>query len=297
MNGYLNDVHPQFKPLLDAFLNWASARREVRAAIIIGSQAQGERVADVFSDLDLVIVTPEPRYFVEEDAWLNAIGLPIVSFRELRATGGELQRRVLFEPGLDVDFIPFSLEEWTALTAGQASAGVLHAFAQGYRVILNREGGSAARLSALLQAFCPPAVPDNSAFQELCADYLYHGLWAAKKLCRGELFTAKLCLDGHMKRLLVTLIEWHARLSSQADGPPIGSRGRFLEQWAPAWIQDRLGAAYGAYAQADLPRALRASMSFFRDVGVEAARRGGHEYPVEAHARIERLIDQLLLGA
>ena len=287
-------MHPQFQPLVNAFLKWASARHEVRAAVVIGSQARAQRAADAFSDLDLVIVTADPHYFLEEDGWLKTIGTPIVSFRELRATGGEFERRVLFEPDRDVDFIPVSTAEWAAWMSGQVSPQVLQIFALGHRVIFDRAGDVPARLCALCHGVSAgEALPDESAFQGLCGDYLYHGLWTAKKLRRGELFTAKACLDGHMKRALLTLIEWHVRLN-QPQEARVCSRGRFLEQWAPPWVQDRLRASFAAYDSADLKRALGASMEFFQQLGVEVARDRGYAYPSGAHARIRRLIDERL---
>jgi aminoglycoside 6-adenylyltransferase len=216
--------------------------------VVIGSQARAERVTDAFSDLDLVIVTAEPRYFLEKDGWLNALGVPIVTFREPRATGGGLERRAVFEPGLDIDFIPIALEEWAAFIAGQGPADVLRPFALGYLVIFDREGNLEASSNALCQGVSASPLPDESTLRELCGNYLCHGRWAAKKLGRGELFTAKACLDCHMKRSLLTLIQWHARLSPVND-VQIWSRGRFLEQWAQPCIQESLRASFAAYTR------------------------------------------------
>ncbi len=251
----------------------------------------GRRGSRRFSDLDLVIVSAEARYLLEEDSWLNALGVPILSFRERRSVGEALERRVLFEPGLDVDFIPVAVEEWTAWMAGQIPAEVLQVFARGHRVILDREGDAGVSLSDLCRGSTTVELPDETNFRELCADYLYHGLWTAKKLRRGELFIAKTCLDCQMTRALLSMVEWHARLSGAKQGQ-IWARGRFLEQWAPPWIREGLRASSATYTQPDLKRALGVSMGFFGSVGADVARLSGHAYPSDAHARVERLIEE-----
>ena len=84
-----------------------------------------------------------------------------------------------------------------------------------------------------LEAMLPPpaaALPDEAAFRELAHDFWYHALWTAKKLRRGEVYTALLCLDGYLKVRLVVLLGWHAR----AVDPSVDTwhAGRFLERWA-----------------------------------------------------------------
>ncbi len=69
------------------------------------------------------------------------------------------------------------------------------------------------RLTGGVPATTPSSAPPptQEEFLALCHDFLYHAVWAAKKLRRGELWIAKSCADGYMKQLLLGMLEWHAR--------------------------------------------------------------------------------------
>jgi aminoglycoside 6-adenylyltransferase len=97
-------------------------------------------------------------------------------------------------------------------------------------------------------------------------DFWYHALWTAKKLRRGEAATARFCLEGLMKGLLVELArEQAARLRPEAD---TWHRTRFVERWA----DPRAAAAIWAATARDpeeLPAALRRLCDAFDELAAE----------------------------
>jgi aminoglycoside 6-adenylyltransferase len=46
-----------YDQIIERFLAWAQHQADIRAAVIIGSQARVDRPADRWSDLDLLVVT------------------------------------------------------------------------------------------------------------------------------------------------------------------------------------------------------------------------------------------------
>jgi aminoglycoside 6-adenylyltransferase len=136
-------------------------------------------------------------------------------------------------------------------------------------------------------------LPTQEEFLALCHDFLYHAVWAAKKLRRGELWIAKSCADGYMKQLLLGMIEWHAR-SERGWDHDTWHGGRFLEQWADPGALDGLGEAFAYYDEADVRRALLATMALFRRIGRETAARVGCAYPEEADKRVTTWVVGLL---
>ena len=124
-------------------------------------------------------------------------------------------------------------------------------------------------------------LPTQEEFLALSHDFLYHAVWAAKKLRRGELWIAKACADGYMKQLLLEMIEWHARSELGWDYDTWHG-GRFLEEWADPGALDGLREAFAYYDEADVRRALLATMALFRRIGRETAARVGCAYPEEA---------------
>ena len=95
---------PHVEGFLEDVVSWAGGRADVRAVVLVGSQARADLPADELSDVDLVLVVEEPAQFLESDEWLAPLGEALLTFVEETAVGGEQERRVLFRSGLEVDF-------------------------------------------------------------------------------------------------------------------------------------------------------------------------------------------------
>jgi aminoglycoside 6-adenylyltransferase len=135
----------------------------------------------------------------------------------------------------------------------------------------------------------PP--PDTPALTELASDFWYHALWTAKKLRRGEVYTALGCLDGYLKDRLVTLLEWHAR----AVDPSVDTwhGGRFLERWADPGALAALESAYAHYDLRDVARALWATIDLWQGLEEEVALRLDLELELD-HPDLRRRIAEIV---
>jgi Streptomycin adenylyltransferase len=60
--------------------------------------------ADPASDVDVTLFVDEPASYLDDTAWIDHFGEPLLSFREPTAVGGFEQQRVLYRDGLEVDF-------------------------------------------------------------------------------------------------------------------------------------------------------------------------------------------------
>jgi aminoglycoside 6-adenylyltransferase len=290
----------QFEERLAA---WAKTRPDIRAAIVVGSRARADHPADEWSDLDIVIIARDPERCLARTDWLQDIGNPWLTFLEPTATGGEMERRVLFEGGFDVDFavIPNSkvkraarflpalkrlpilfrlLPKRVAQQMMQDVAAAAHVFARGARVIVDKDG-LAGKLPLILSGSQPYRPPPQPEFLEVVNDFWYHTVWTAKKLRRRELWVAKSCCDTYMKRLLLRMIEWHARATKGWDHDT-WEGGRFLEEWADPRALEGLRDAFAHYDEDDMCRALFATMDLFRWLAIETAGRLGYLYPTVA---------------
>ncbi len=137
----------------------------------------------------------------------------------------------------------------------------------------------------------PAPLPDAAALEELASDFWYHALWTAKKLRRGEVFTAIDCLDGYLKARLVTLLEWHARsVDPNAD---TWHNGRFLERWADPGALAALERAFAHYDVRDVARALWETIDLFQGLEEETARRLGVETRLD-HADLRRRVSEVV---
>jgi aminoglycoside 6-adenylyltransferase len=161
--------------------------------------------------------------------------------------------------------------------------------ARGHRILHDELGLE----GELAQAPAPPEPPrpDAAMLTELASDFWYHALWTAKKLRRGEVFTALDCLDGYLKWRLVTLMAWHAR----AVDPSVDTwhGGRFLERWADPGALVALDGAYARYDLRDVARALWATVDLWQGLEEETARRLGLELGLD-HADLRRRLAEVV---
>jgi len=287
-----------YEQLLERFVKWAEGCPDIRAAVIVGSRARVDQPADEWADLDIIVITTDPDRYLSRTDWLENIGNPVLTFVEPTATGDEMERRVLFEGMLDVDFSIIPKENADQLLQSgvtpQIAAEIVNTFGRGMRVILDKDG-MAAQFRAPISSIAapPPRPPTQSEFRQVINDFLYHAVFAAKHLRRGELWWAKTCCDCYMHRLLLRVTEWHAR-ATHGLNYDTWFRGRFLERWADPRVLKGLGGAFAHYSDRDVRRALLATMDLFRWLSTETAEKMGYQYPKEADERVTEWVRDCL---
>jgi aminoglycoside 6-adenylyltransferase len=282
----LTNVNTRMDLIEAAVTDWASEREDVRAAVVLGSQARVDAPADKWSDLDVLLVLDDPELLAADAGWVQAFGTPVLTFLEPTSVGDRVERRVLYDDGQDVDFALFPVAERSELLTNPDAWAVI---ARGFRVLYDELGLEQEVVD--LPEPAPADTPDAAALRQLASDFWYHAIWTARKLRRGEVFTAISCLDSYMKARLVTLLGWHAR----AVDPSVDTwhGGRFLERWADPGALSALEKAYAHYELRDVARALWETIDLFQGLEEETATRLGLEVELD-HADLRRRVAEVV---
>ena len=267
----------QFNTILERLTAWGSQEEHLLAAFVVGSQARSDHPADHFSDLDLVFIADHPEHYLQDNKWLKQLGTFHIAFTENTISGG-MEKRVLFDGGLDIDFnfYPSDILDGRLLNNPE----ILTVLQRGYRILVDKVG-----LTQTLEkiSFYPQTAPflSESEFTNLANDFWYHAVWSAKKLIRGELWTAKSCVDSYMKQKLLLLIKCHAQ-TLHGLNYDTWHNGRFLDEWAEDWIVQKLSSCFAHYNREDVKAALLATMELFRSIALEISEQLSYRYPADA---------------
>jgi aminoglycoside 6-adenylyltransferase len=268
---------------VEKFRKWADSDSDVRAALIVGSQARTDVPADEWSDLDIVIFHTDPARLIDSTEWFQPFGTVVLSMVESTAVGGSRERRVLYSDGKDVDFAIFPSAAIPFIAGGPEGLSVL---GRGFVLLLDKDH-QLGELRSVARSKAPESLgpPTEEEFLANVSDFFYHLLWVAKKLRRGETWTAKMGCDGYLKMLLVRMIEW-STVASAPTKVDVWHDGRFLDTWAPPEVEAGLPATFAQYEAHDLSRALGETGRLYSRLARQVAGRCGWNYPTGAEETV-----------
>lgn len=254
-------------------LDYAKKDEDIKAIIAIGSTTRNDVKADEFSDLDLFIVTSntEPWFSGE---YPERFGNVSISFIEPTLGGGR-ERRCIYDEDKDVDMIILTPEQFEAAVRDGVAGWVMN---RGYDVLYDSAGYEELLKTSIKQGSSNPEM-DEAAFTNMVNDFYFHNIWALKKLRRGELWAAKMCVDAYLKNYLLRIIELYRYKTAGAD---VWHDGRFIDKWAGEDILTDLRGCFAHYEEDDVRRALLATQKLFERLSVEVAEIEGFKYPEKA---------------
>jgi aminoglycoside 6-adenylyltransferase len=264
-------MEKKYSHIVNKFIHWGETCDTLQAALIIGSQARKEHEADDCSDLDLVMIVDSHEPFITSKQWLENFGTLHISHFVNINTGGwnNWAWRTVFNDILDIDFAIVPKKEINTYI----NPWVLR---RGYTILIDKID----LINTITQMEMPkisPALPDEESFINLANELWYLSVWTAKKIKRGELWTAKVCLDSTMKQKLLTLIEWHTYAIQGLDCNTWYD-GRFIEEWAQKWIIKKLANCFSHYSKSDMKKALLSTMELINLIAIEFSQKSNFTY-------------------
>lgn len=273
----------RFSEIKRRLIECAQKDNDIRAIIAIGSSTRDVARADEYSDLDLFIVTESV------DEWYSGeyprrLGEVSITFIEPTLGGGR-ERRCIYDEDKDVDMIvmtPNRFEE--ALKAGVCS-WVMN---RGYSILYDVNSYEDEIKKYVNSDISHPEMPEEE-FDNIVNDFYFHTIWASKKLKRGELWSAKMCVDAYLKNYLLKMIETYCY---EIEGKDVWHDGRFLDKWAGKSITEELPGCFAHYNAEDIKAALFATCGLFERITREIANKKRYMYPEKAAACARRYMPE-----
>ncbi len=283
-----------YEEIIQKVTLWTQTREDIYGVLVLGSRARKKRPADEWADLDFLIITKTPKFYTSTLEWIKIFGTPLLTFVETLFDGDFMERRVLYEGMLDVDFGIYPLEKFIQIIKNFHDAQMrmirFNSFGRGIRILVDKEGGLE-KLRKLIPTIKYPSapLPTEKQYLHLVNDLLYHAVFAAKHLRRGEVWRAKMTADSYIPRKFLQMIEWHAQVT-QEKGYDTWFAGKYLEKWADPRIIAQLSNVFSHYKKKDMIRSLQAFLDLFHWVAMEIAEKMGYNYPLDIEKEIKTWI-------
>ena len=274
----------RYKEIKENICHYSEADSEVKAVIAIGSTTRESLKADEYSDLDLIIVTDSPTSWYSGEYPMQ-LGEISIGFLEPTLGNGK-EYRAIYDEDKDMDMIIFTPKQFTEAVKNGTAGWVMN---RGYAFLCDKAG-----YSELVREYVNPSVASpqisESEFLNLTNDFYFHNIWAAKKLLRGELWSAKMCEDGYLKNHLLKMIELYCY---QKDGRDVWHDGRFIDRWADDWILEKLKVCFAHYEKNDAGNALISTHELFKKLAAAVADMNGYFYPQKAENTASEFLKRL----
>jgi aminoglycoside 6-adenylyltransferase len=197
-----------------------------------------------------------------------------ISFIEDTIGGGK-ERRCIYDEDKDVDMIVLTPEQFEAAIKEGVAQWVMN---RGYEVLYDSMDFTSLLEKYITHSVTSPFMTEDE-FSNMVNDFYFHNIWASKKLKRGELWSAKTCVDSYLKNYLLRMLELYRYKTAGVD---VWHAGRFLEKWAGEEILDELKRCFAHYDEEDVMKALIATCHLFEKVTRELADTEGFTYPEKA---------------
>ncbi|MGN0165520.1 MAG: aminoglycoside 6-adenylyltransferase [Lachnospiraceae bacterium] len=264
-------------------ISLAKSDEDIKAVVLIGSSTRDVIKADEYSDLDVIIASDNTEKWLFGD-YPEKLGDVKISFVEPTLGGGQ-ERRVLFDGALDVDMIVFTPEQFESAIKEGVASFVMN---RGYEVLYDSENFSVL-LKENISAQILHSDLSEAEFNNIVNDFFFHTVWASKKILRGELWSAKMCVDAYLKNNLLKIIEAYSSIKNNVD---VWHDGRFLDRWAEKEILADLKTCFAHYNKEDLTAALFSTEKLFARLAEKTAEIKGYKYPDKAEKYAEKLLNE-----
>lgn len=272
----------RYADIKEKMLQYARQDSDIKAIVAIGSSTRENIKADEYSDLDLFIVTENAdRWYSGE--YPELLGTVSISFIE-PTLGGGMEKRCIYDDDRDVDMIILSPDQFDSALKEGVCSWVMN---RGYKVLYDING-----YTDMIKLYVKHEVshPDMSEkeFINIVNDFFFHNIWADKKIRRGELWSAKMCVDAYLKGHLLKMIETYCY---EINGSDIWHDGRFLDRWAEQSVKDELKNCFAHYERDDIRSALLSTNALFERITRIIADKKGFTYPDKAAACAKKYIN------
>lgn len=258
--------------MYELILGFAQNDERIRLVTLEGSRTNVHIPRDDFQDYDITFFVTDMESFIRDDAWLDVFGRRLIlqkpeDMELFPAEESGFSYLMLFEDDtkMDLSLLPVDMLEdyltWDKLV----------------QVLLDKD----ARIA------CPPVPTDADyhlqrptarMFDDCCNEFWNTTTYVVKGLCRREILFAIDHLNEIVRKELLRMLSWSVGIEYGFDFS-IGKNYKFIQQYLPAGIWERLLKTYRMDSYPQMWHALEECLALFRETSKAVAEYFAYPYP------------------
>jgi aminoglycoside 6-adenylyltransferase len=287
-------MHPYYAETVQILTNWCHNQTSIHAAILLGSQVREDLPGDEWSDLDVLLLVDDPQVYMQDINWLTVLGdVSCTILEETPLPWVQLTWQVIRVLFSDQRAVDFSIMPYARMADVLRMNTEIHA--NGFQVIHDSQPhhiSAAIRASLDGWQFPLSQPPTPAQVQKAIDELLFHLVYAAKKIRRGELWVAVSCINKVINQRLLQLVEFYTACYPSPQ-QHICYEGRFLEQRVPAQALQKLHQCQAKYHAQNAVLAMQHILSTSRWLAMEIFDQLGVNYSPARFDQIQRMLDDM----
>lgn len=281
-NDYINAITQKL-------IDFGETNAPIRAMVLTSSLCNPNAPADILSDFDIELFFEDPTPFVENDEWIETLGLgPIMALWHWpnewdgeEGDGRHWMRMVYFQDGTKMDITLGCLADLRKISSADS---LPNGYDIGYKVLLDKDGVTASIKPPTYQAYILKA-PIREQFGSRVETFWMESTYVAKYLWRDDLVAAKWRLHGLVDRGVREVLEWSIAMDHDWTWKP-GCLGRGLTKALDPDTCKELIESYAAGDLDDLWESLFRTTALYRKTAIKVAEHLGYNYPHDLDNRV-----------
>ena len=278
------------KNVLQDVKEYTKNNNDIKALLITSSTVNPHAKTDIFSDLDLVIVTDKPKKFSNKKEWRKELGDILVSFNDsfkLEAIK-TYTRLVLYQDHIRIDFSIWPVKLIKKLTTYDKLPDYLDI---GYEVLYDKDNITDKLKRPTYQAF-KTKIPSEEQYRITVNDFWWDITYIPKYLWRDQFYFMKY-MDYFIKfNLLQPMVEWLIGVENNWAVNP-GKCGSKFQEYLSEEDWKQLETTFSGYDREENWQALFKMMEFFQKAAKKVGKSLGYEYPQKLDDDVREYVNKI----
>ncbi len=276
--------------VLEDIIKFAKQNPDIEALLITSSMANPRVETDIFSDLDVVLVTEEPKSLLKDKSWINNFGEVMVAFND----NFKLEDITTYTSlNIFQDYIRIDFSIWPVVLVKKVSEyDELPAFLDiGYQVLYDENNITAKLIEPTHNAY-QTKKPTQEEYDRVVNNFWWDITYIAKYLWRDQFYFAKY-MDYFIKyNLLKQMIEWLIGVDNHWQVNP-GKQGSNFKKHLDDKLWEELKETFSGGNIEDNWESTFKMMDFFSKISKKVAYRLRFEYPQSLEDDVRNYLNKI----